>query len=174
MSSMLQAMPAEEYRVPKREISAEAVFLGHPRKVVHLFLSERAQSHDGAESLIDLLNGPGDFLPAVEPPRSLILLHKDALMALSVAVETDLPSQEPAEGEDSRKLGTSLAVSIALRDGTEIGGMVHFVMPEGRNRLVDFLNEPEPFFAVKDGARSHLVNKRCIAHISLVGQEPGK
>lgn len=171
---MSQALLAAEYRVPKREISAEATFLGHPRKVVHLFLSERAQTHDGAERLSDLLNGTGDFLPAIEPPRNLVLLHKDALMALSVAVETEFPSQEAAQEELAGTVGTSVVVGIALCDGTEIGGTVRFVMPEGKNRLVDFLNEPELFFAVRDGELAHLVNKRCIVRVSVVGQEPGR
>jgi hypothetical protein len=163
---MSQAMPAEEYRVPKREISAEALFVGHPLRIVHLFLGDRAQSHDGAESLSDLLNGPGDFLPAIEPPRGLVLLHKEALMALSVAAEIEVHSS-PAQQGEATKLGTRVSVSIFLLDGREIDGVVQFVMPQGKSRLVDFLNEPERFFAVRDGTRAHLVNKRCIVRISV-------
>jgi hypothetical protein len=171
MSSMSQAMSAQEYRVPKTEISAEALFAGQPLRKVHLFLGDRAPSHDGAESLSDLLNGPGDFLPAIEPPRSLVLLHKEALMVLSVAA-TEI-SSSPAPEEDAEELGTKVPVSIALLDGREIKGMVHFVMPEGKSRLVDFLNEPERFFAVRDTARAHLVNKRCIVRVTLVDRERG-
>jgi hypothetical protein len=172
MSSMSQAMSAQEYRVPKTEISAEALFAGQPLRKVHLFLGDRAPSHDGAESLSDLLNGPGDFLPAIEPPRSLVLLHKEALMVLSVAADTEIPSS-PAPEEEVAELGTKVSVAIALLDGREIEGMVHFVMPEGKSRLVDFLNEPQRFFAVLDGARAHLVNKRCIVRVTLMDRERG-
>jgi len=171
---MALASPAAEYRIPKREIAAEATFLGHPSKVVRLFLNERAQARDGAERLSDLLNAPGEFLPAVEPPRRVVLLSKEALMVLTVAADAEFPPEEMAAGAPAEEAGTSIPVEIVLQDASEICGMVEFVMPEGRSRLVDFLNLPERFFAVRDGIRARLVNKKCVVRISMIDHEPGK
>jgi hypothetical protein len=174
---------ATEYRVPKREISAEASFLGnahrnklirlllgHPRKEVRLFLNERAQSREGAERPSDLLNGPGEFLPTLESSRKVVLLQKDALLVLSVAAEAEFPSQDDAAGV----AGAAVSVEVVLQDATEIRGVVRFAMPEGRSRLVDFLNLPERFLAIREGNRARLVNKRAIVRVSIIGQEPGK
>jgi len=176
---------AAEYRVPKREISAEASFLGNPhklvrllvgapRKVVGLFLNERAQSREGAERPSDLLNGPGDFLPAIESPRHVVLLQKDAIMVPTVAAEAEFPPEEMLPGETSAGSGAGVEAEIILQDGTEIRGAVVFAMPEGKNRLLDFLNLPEPFFAVRDGEVARLVNKRCVVRISITGHESRK
>ena len=174
---------ATEYRVPKREISAEASFLGnahtnrfvrhllgHPPKEVRLFLNERAQSREGAERPSDLLNGPGEFLPTVESNRQVVLLQKDALMVLSVAAEAEFPP------EDETAIGTGLGVlvEVVLQDATMIHGVVKFAMPEGKSRLVDFLNLPERFFAIREGTRARLVNKRAVVRVSIIGQQPGK
>ena len=171
---MVLTWPATEYRVPKREISAVATFLGHPGKVVRLFLNERAQVREGEERLSDLLNSPGEFLPAVEPPHRVVLLHKDALMVLTVPAEVEFPPEEPGAGALRGEAGTGVPVEIVLEDATEIRGVVEFVMPLGRSRLVDFLNLPDRFFAVRDGARARLVNKKCIVRISMIDHEPGK
>jgi len=160
-----------EYRIPKREISAEASFLGHPDRVLRLFLNERAATRDGEERLSDLLNGPGEFLPALEPPGKVVLLRKEALTVLTVSAEVEFPHAGPG---DAIPAGCSrVKAEIVLQDGSQIRGEVEFAMPEGRARLVDFLNLPERFFAVLDAPVARLVNKHCIVRVSILGPEPG-
>jgi hypothetical protein len=170
-STALPSQPSE-YRIPKREISAEASFLGHPDRVLRLFLNERAARHDGEERLSDLLNGPGEFLPALEPPGKVVLLRKDALTVLTVSAEVEFPGERDTEGVAPAGV-SRVRAEIVLQDGTEIRGEVVFAMPEGRTRLVDFLNLPERFFAVLDAHVARLVNKHCIARVSILSPEPG-
>jgi len=70
--------------------------------------------------------------------------------------------------------GSGVQAEFTLQDGTQIKGQVGFVMPEGRRRLVDFLNLPERFFAVREGAVAQLINKKAIVRVSILGHEPGK
>ena len=182
---MVLASLAAEYRIPKREISVEITLLSQSSKViqlirgrrgeravVHLFLSERAQMRDGAERLSDLLNSPGEFLPAVEPPhKSVVLLNKDALMVLTASANAEFPAEEMS---GVPMAGSGVQAEFTLQDGTQIKGQVGFVMPEGRRRLVDFLNLPERFFAVREGAMAQLINKKAIVRVSILGHEPGK
>ena len=166
--SALPSQPSE-YRVPKREIPAEASFLGHPDRVLRLFVNERAARHEGEERLSDLLNGPGEFLPALEPPGKVVLVRKEALTLLTVSAEIEFPgANEAAPAGCSR-----VRAEIILQDGTQVRGEVEFAMPEGRARLVDFLNLPERFFAVLDAPVARLVNKHCIVRVSILGPEPG-
>jgi hypothetical protein len=178
---------AAEYRIPKRAIAVEITLLAQSAKVidrirgrraeravVHLFLSERAQMREGAERLSDLLNSPGEFLPAVEPSHKVILLNKDALMVLTASAEAEFPAEELSVSTLAVGAGTSVQAEFTLQDGTGIKGRVGFVMPEGRRRLVDFLNLPERFFAVREGALAQLINKKCIVRVSIIGHEPGK
>jgi len=184
---MALASMAAEYRIPKREISVEITLLGQSSKViqlirgrraeravVHLFLSERAPMREGAERLSDLLNSPGEFLPAVEPPhKKVVLLNKEALMVLTAAADAEFPAEESPHAMVAAGTG-GVQAEFTLQDGTEIKGQVGFVMPEGKKRLVDFLNLPERFFAVREGAVAQLINKKCIVRVSIIGNEPGK
>lgn len=185
---MALASLAAEYRIPKREISVEITLLGQSTKVIqlirgrraeravyHLFLSERAQMRQGAERLSDLLNGSGEFLPAVEPPhKHVVLLNKDALMVLTAAAEAEFPAEEMSDATMAAGVGGGVQAEFILQDGSEIKGRVGFVMPEGKKRLVDFLNLPERFFAVRDGAVAQLINKKCIVRVSIIGNDSGK
>jgi len=110
----------------------------------------------------------------VEPSHKVILLNKDALMVLTASAEAEFPAEELSVSTLAVGAGTSVQAEFTLQDGTEIKGRVGFVMPEGKRRLVDFLNLPERFFAVREGALAQLINKKCIVRVSIIGHEPGK
>jgi hypothetical protein len=38
-------------------------------------------------------------------------------------------------------------------------------MPEGHQRVLDYLNRPDPFLIVRDGDREHLVRKQRITRV---------
>ena len=182
---MALAGVAAEYRIPKREVLVEVLLLSPSKKVVHnltgrrvekaslwLFLSERVAMREGAEKLSDLLNSPGEFLPAMESSGSVVLLNKDAVMALSAPADAEFPSEGGETSHGTRSGG--VGAELTLLDGTLVRGEVPLVMPEGKRRLVDFLNLPERYFALREGETVQLVNKRCIVRVTLIGSEPGK
>jgi len=157
-----------EYRIPKRRISAEVLLLGHPRKVVTLFLHEVAQTHAGAERPSDLLNGGGEFFPAIEPPGKLVLLHRDAVLVISVAAEAEFPPSEPEGSLPDLTQATKIPVEVILQDGSHVRGTIQFVMPQGRDRLIDFMNAPDRFISVREESLARLINKRRIVRIAVL------
>lgn len=157
-----------EYRIPKREVSAEVSLLGHPRKVVKLFLHEQAETHTGPERPSDLLNGPGEFFPAIEPPGKLVLLHRDAVMVITVAAENEFPDAPIGVDQPDPEGAAKIPVEVILQDGSPIRGTVRFVMPQGRTRLIDFMNTQERFLTVREDSLARLINKRRIVRIAVI------
>jgi hypothetical protein len=56
-------------------------------------------------------------------------------------------------------------VEITLTDGTTLRGAVFFVLPHARSRLLDYLNDAQPFVRLAEPSRVALINKRHIARV---------
>ena len=156
----------DPYRVPKREISAEVVLRGQPPLEVKLFLSQAAQSHDGFERLSDLLNGDKPFIPASDEEGKLTFLHRDALEMVTVKAEHEFGGDVLMAAALSSDQATVRRVEITLSDGTTLKGNISYLMPEGRKRLQDYLNEGDPFIPLREGDRLRFVNKSGILKLS--------
>jgi len=157
-----------EYRVPKREVAAEVTLLGQPRKILKLFLNECAEAHTGAERPSDLLNGPGTFFPAIEPPKRVVLVRRDAVIMVSVAEEDEFGSDATDAEEPAGERTGGPAIQVFLEDGTEIRGSMHYVMPKGKNRLLDFLNSGDRFITLREENVARLINKHRIVRVSIL------
>jgi len=135
---------------------------GTPRRLA-LFLAEAAPDHDGPEVPLDLLNGRDDFIPALdEESGAMSFLHRAGVAALRVdrALDAD---------PDDLTLPTEHEVEVLLQDGTSLIGLVSYVRPPDRSRLVDVLNESPPFFRLLQGDLVAYVNKRHVSRVSLRG-----
>jgi hypothetical protein len=152
----------EDLRVPKRRVSAEAILAGGAVRRITLFLAEAASRHTGPERPGDLLNGGGDFVPAFDEEAGVMTFLNRALVA---AVR--LPGCEPAEDGADLTLPTEHAVEVVLDSGATLRGLVSYLRPAERSRLVDFLNEPEPFFHLLEEHAVALVNKQHISRVVL-------
>ena len=156
---------ADEYRVPKREVTAEVTIAGQKPAALRLYLAGQAAHHAGYERPSDLLNGPDPFFPVTDRKGRLVLLQRDAVVTMSVPAE-----DEQNVDDDPDAVVVSLStdrVEVSLDNGASLKGLVEFVMPEGRRRLVDFLNLGERFLAVRENGTIHLINKSRIARIAV-------
>lgn len=160
---------AEQYRVPKREVTAEVVLFGQPPAVLTIFLNEQAETHAGFERPSDLFNGPGAFLPASEKKGGLVLLRRAAVTTVSVPAEDEFGGGGTRAEDLAADQATSLQVEAILEDGSKVRGRLTYLMPDGKRRLQDFLNLPEDFLTLRDGDRARLINKHRIARITTVG-----
>jgi hypothetical protein len=152
----------DELRVPKRRIPVEVVLPGGAARRMALFLSEVAADHTGPEQPSDLLNGGDDFVPAFdEEGKAMTFLNRSAIAALRVEASLD------TESDEAVSLPTEHDVEVQLQDGTVLSGLVSFLRPPDRSRLVDYLNEPPPFFRLLDAATLVLVNKRHTVRVTL-------
>ena len=69
---------------------------------------------------------------------------------------------DPAAGRDE-------VADVLLQDGTSLIGLISFVRPPDRSRLVDVLNETPPFFRLLQGDLVAYVNKAHVARVALRG-----
>lgn len=153
----------DDLRVPKRRIPVEVLLPGGRTATMAMFLSEVAADHTGPERPSDLLNGGDDFVPAFdETGKVMTFLNRSAIAAvrLDPSLDTDL--------EEEVSIPTEHEVEVLLQDGTPLRGVVSFLRPAERSRLVDFLNEAPPFFRLLDSAVLVLVNKRHVARVALL------
>jgi hypothetical protein len=153
----------DELRVPKRRVAAEVLLPGGTARRIALFLADAASHHTGPERPGDLLNGGDDFIPAFdEDAQAMSFLHRAGIAAVRIARDLE------HEDEDDLTLPTEHDVEVLLGSGQLLRGLVSYLRPPDRSRLVDFLNEPEPFFRLVEGATTVLVNKRHVARVVLV------
>jgi len=153
-----------DLRVPKHKKPVEIVLPGGGVRPLTLFLAEAAPDHAGPEVPLDLLNGRDEFIPAFdEAAGTMTFLHRPGVPVLRVARALDA-------GEPDVTLPTEDEVEVQLLDGTALVGLVSFVRPPDRSRLVDVLNEPEPFFRLLQGDQVAYVNKRHVVYVSLRGR----
>lgn len=148
---------SEELRVPKRQVQVEMLVPGSPPQKVTVFLAEFASRHTGPERLSDLLNGHDEFVPALAAGAT-VFLGRHSIAAARVAREWEL-GEEPA-------LGQQHEVEVLLTDGTCLRGQVSFVLPPERSRLLDYLNDAQPFVRLAEREQVALINKRHIARVT--------
>jgi hypothetical protein len=153
---------SDELKVPKRRAPVELVLpYGNGSRQVMVFLAEFAGSHAGHERLSDLLNGPNEFLPAVDLTTDTMSFVGRAGIAAARCGK---------EWESNYGLGEveEHEVQITLADGTALRGIVQFELPPDRSRLLDYLNDAQPFVRLDEGEKVALVNKRHIARVAKV------
>ncbi len=156
----------EAYRVPKRKVPVEVVLAGRSPLLVDIFLGDCAESHAGRERPSDLLNGPDPFLPARDGSGSVVFLHRDGLISVSLDAEHEQPGEAGRAEEIVPDESTSAEVEIVLEDGMTITGDINQLMPDGHRRLQDVLNLDTRFLVLWSGDRVHLINKRRIVRVS--------
>lgn len=119
-----------------------------------IFVMDRGPTHDGPETVLEMLNRPDAFF-AFRPdtPGPVLLVAKAHTVAISVA---GAPIADPA------RLSAAQAadLELVLEGGSTIAGRAQFELPDGHRRPLDYLNATqEAFFAVTQGATTHYVNR---------------
>ncbi len=152
-----------DLKVPKRRVALAATLAGGLRREVTVFLAEAAPGHSGGERLSDLLNGPNDFIPALEADTgTMTFLNRSAVVVAEAGAEAE------RNGEGEVTIPTEHAVEITLTDGRSLRGHVSFVLPPDHSRLADFLNDGTLFLPLHADSRVRLVHKGHVTRVVLV------
>jgi hypothetical protein len=155
---------SDELKVPKRRVQVELLVPGSPARQVTVFLSEFASTHTGPERLSDLLNGHDEFLPGLDLAADAITFFgRHSIAAARVAREWEL-GEEPVAGQQHE-------VEIQLTDGALLRGTVTFVLPHERARLLDYLNDAQPFVRLTEKETVALINKRHIVRVAKAKEQ---
>lgn len=123
-----------------------------------VFLSACAYSHIGQQTLADLLREKGDFFPFRSETGAFCVTNKTTI--------THIRYEQLATEQEYTPLGNPVEVLINFAGGEQLRGTVIIEMPEGRNRLFDFINSMSGFFAMRSGEAHYLVNVLQIRDIS--------
>ena len=123
-----------------------------------VFLSAAAYSHMGQQTLLDLLKDPGDFFPFRSEAGDFCVTNKQTI--------THIRYEPPEQEEEYQSLGNREDVEIKFAGGEQLGGTVTIEMPEGRNRLFDFINAMKGFFLIKNEEAHYLVNVSQVRDIN--------
>ena len=146
-----------ELRVPTIALDAEIVCGDGAWFVGRIFLPAASSHHSGPMRPDEWMNDTTPFFPFLPADATApVILNKDEVVVLTVVVEGAL-EEEGIESPHRRVQGECRERVVA--------GMVVIDMPEGHQRVLDYLNRPDPFLVVRDGNREHLVRKQRITRV---------
>ena len=145
------------FSIPRVAIPAKLLLTdGEPRSG-EIYVMERVPHHSGSETPLEMLNRPDGFFPFLPAgEKTIMLVTKAQTIILSVA--PDNTAQDPARLSAAKLV----SVELALVNGTVLRGFATAELPEYHSRLLDYLNEASPFFAVSADDEFHFVNR---AHV---------
>lgn len=132
-------------------------------------LSPSSAVHVGPETILERLNSPDRVVP-FEP------LSGENIRLLA---RLDIEWVSPNPGVDYRIIGPTTfrvthqeRVLVRLRGGESLDGVIQMELPEGYNRVSDFLNGEGDFFPIATSQGVHLVNKHAIREVTLFEPSP--
>ena len=149
----------ERLRIPKQRGDVEVTGPDGKTRRFGVFIAERT-SHGGPERVADLLNGPREFLPAIDSETdAMTFLARSSIVVARV--------DGPLWDVDELNLPLEHEVEVVLGSGQVLTGVISYVLPHENCRVVDYLNDPAPFLALVEGQRVALVNKRHVQRVAL-------
>lgn len=152
------------YVVPKRAVPVEVVDGDGTERKLLVFVAPSASGHDGPERVSDLLQGGLDFIPAVEQgSQAPVWLGRASLFLLR------LDDALERGGAEEHTLPTEHELDVILSNGSVERGLVSYVLPAGRARLTDYLNDGLPFLRLLQAGAVVLVNKRHVVRVAPSG-----
>jgi len=155
--------------VDKLLVPAYATFPGPERVEGAFTVSARSPLRPGPESLLELLNSPQRMLPFIRSADDVVLLV--ARLSIDwVEVDPEVPGAHvrPATFLVTREEH----VQVRLTDGRLVEGVVSMELPDHLNRISDYLNLDEDFFALTGPSGTVLINKARVQGVRLFESSP--
>lgn len=155
------------YRIPKEKITVLLRVPPAPPDEKTLFLSSFANSHQGRETLSDLLKKKDKFLPVLENNNSLLLVRKSSIQWIEV-----LQPEETEWYYMEMRVGTPRAkILVELNTGDTMEGFIHALTPEGDRRVSDVVNLSEGFLHLESREGLYLINLLKVNSIRILEEE---
>lgn len=146
------------FALPRTAIPTRVLLTEGAAHAGELYVMERVPQHEGAESVLEMLNRPQAFYAfRPEPGTDVMLVAK--LHTMSVTLDRQAPMADPARLSAAKLLG----IEVVLAGGTMFNGWASAELPPEQARLLDYLNSTQDrFFAVWTHAATHYINR---AHV---------
>lgn len=134
-----------------------------------LCLAPSAPFHSGPETILERLNSADRVIPFEANDGTGVVL----------ASRLDLEWVSPRPGTDPALIGPANflvthqeQVSVRLSGGDSLEGVIQMELPDGFNRVSDFLNGVEDFFPLATVDGVYLVNKLRVREVHLYRASP--
>jgi hypothetical protein len=148
------------YRVPTTALEAEVLCADGRTFRGRVFVPDVAATHRGPVRPAEWMNDAAPFFPFLpEEGPAPFLLNRSEVLVFTVNAELDADLDDP-EGDG----GVHRRVIVECRD-RRFEGEIVIDMPAHLSRVLDYLNRPDPFLIVRDGARHHLIRKARITRV---------
>src|SRR5438128_11714146 len=124
-----------QFSLPRSPVSASVLLDQGVSRPGDVFVMEREPHHDGAETVLEMLNrreGFFAFRPADE--EGVLLMSK--VHTVSVSVDGQAPIADPARLSAARMLG----IELVLVGGRTVGGWASRELREYQDRMLGHLN----------------------------------
>jgi hypothetical protein len=145
-----------EYQVEKQKVSVTISLVDGQTRDGVIFLSPFSSFHSGPQTLFDLMSEEEPFVPFVGSDGSFLLINKVQISHLKYKKEED----------DQPVLGTPLEVTVTFTNSRQLSGTVVLEVPEGKSRLLDFMNSNRDFFGLTCEDGDYAVNPNIIIEIA--------
>jgi hypothetical protein len=148
------------YRVPTTALDAEVLCADGRTFHGRIFVPDVAATHRGPVRPGEWMNDASPFFPFLDQDgRTPFLLNRSEVLVFTVDARLDADIEDP-----DRDGGVRRRVIVECRD-RRFEGEIVIDMPVHLSRVLDYLNHPEPFLIVRDGARHHLIRKARITRV---------
>lgn len=146
----------QELAIERKTVEVAIRFLGQEVVGGHLFLALMAKNHAGPETVLDLMNEPDPFFVLkVEGQPPVRMVNKERIVEVEVSGQ---PVEEPSVSKEEE-------MTLMFQDGFSLSGTARVELPPAKSRLIDFLNNSDRFFELRDGGALHIVNRKHISHV---------
>jgi hypothetical protein len=155
----------DELRIPKRAVRVDITRSDGSRFEAEVYLAEFAPGHVGGERLSEMLNA-GPFLPA----RDVAQNKMHFLNCRRVAVARVAREIEADDDAAAHTIPTEHEVRVTLSSGQTLQGLITYVLPPERSRLIDFLNAAPLFIPLVEADHLALVNRELVVEIESLSR----
>lgn len=153
-----------ELRTPTVALAAEVLLSDGRTLLGRIFVPSAASRHSGPTRPGEWMNDSVHFFPFLPDPvepggtGTSVILNKQQLLVVSVPADADVTASSLVPGAHERRV-------VVECGGRRLEGTVLIDLPEEHCRVLDYLNSPEPFLTLRDGAVHHLVPKERITRV---------
>ena len=146
------------FQIPRLLRAAELLY-GDGRILHGRIFLPVAGAHAGAVRVGEWLEGPSVFFPFLPDGEGRpLLLNKQQLLVLTMS-----PASDPVEAASATAPWRRVHIECGPLN---FEGEVLIDMPAGRQRVLDLLNRPAKFLAVRGPERRYFVRKSAISRLS--------
>ena len=138
-------------------IAAQVTLAGSVGIQGDIHLQPRVGHHDGPETPLEMLNRPEPFFPVTLPGGQIAFAAK-----AQVAMVTCNPGVALTDAERASAAKT-IRLEVTMAGGTQVAGWALLELPPTRNRTLDYLNEPGPFFALSTETAICYINRTYVS-----------